>query len=178
MGTKISKQKSLEIATAMAEQSIGKRIAEVRTDMREKITTAVLAKIPAELIELSSGTYSGYFNFACNAAVCHDGVDQIDCDLKKPIPSKGSWRIVAEVSKKEHSAIASLSRQLQDLKKEQRELIASIEGTLNSLSTYKKIAHSFPEAFEIIPKEWMDNSVVALAIPIESIRENLLKYSK
>lgn len=178
MSTKITKQKATELANIMVSNSIGKSIDALRIEKRDKIAALVLAKIPADLIELSRGKYAGYFTFAGYAAICHNGVDRLESKLEVKIPSPGIYSVVTEVTKKEHAEVAAISRKLEKLKEERTILVRSIEGTLLQLSSYKKIEASFPEAFAAIPSDWLDTASVALAIPIDSIREELLKYSK
>jgi hypothetical protein len=53
------------------------------------------------------------------------------------------------------------------------------EATILSLGTYKRVEKEFPEAYAVIPQRYTNpEPVQTIALPIDDLKAELLKYSK
>ncbi|CDN79515.1 Nmad5 family putative nucleotide modification protein [Elizabethkingia anophelis] len=168
MSKYISKQQSRDIAKSLTKK-IAEQISQKQNEISEIISEIYLKTLPKEIINLYS-THNKYFYKCSRIRVEGNGLNDA-FDLKKSVPSDGSWQVCILPDKYEVKQILKISNEIKKLESKRNNLINSIENTLNSLRTYNRIQKEFPEAAKFLPDE--NKSINTLAVPIEDIRKQL-----
>ena len=175
MSTKISKQRANEVSKNMSDSVIEPKKKELKLKLEAILEPFILAKIPKEIIELHA-IYPSYFDKTSTFRPVLNGNGEFGVSMSKKYPSTGGYGVQIEISKEAYSKMLSIYRKIEDLSSKRYEIQRNIEATLLQLSTFKKINENFNEAMEFIPKEWMNDTITSVAIPISNLRDELAKY--
>lgn len=174
---KISQGVATKIATDMVTKTIGKKIAEIKQSLSDKgneITQNSLnPKVKAFDEEFPSLCYK-----RSTIQLCSDGLSNIQMDVKS-FPYEGGWKKMIEVPREIYDWFWNQRQEIEELEQEKSKLESQIYETLLHLSTPKRIQSDLPEAYELlevyIKKEESEKCVV-VALPIDEIKNSLLKY--
>lgn len=161
-----------EIATQVATQLTTKKreaLKELDAKFRSELKRMYVEDTPAEIKELAE-KFPQYFEqrtrigFGGTNGFGYE-VYSIDGNVIAPVSGAYYTKISPENSK----ILKKLDNEIQDKKKELKNLVKELEILLYSLRTYSKVAEQFPEAVPFLPFR----TTSALAINIQDIRKKL-----
>ena len=172
--SKISKNLCSDIAEAMANNSIGKKIKELRESMLVIVDAEISKQANKEVVEFGK-KYPNYVKRSYNAGFSSDSLyETVDCS--EYICPVGEWRLTFQVPRDVYDLIMSNKDKIYKLKQEERRLISTIEKTLLSLKSYKNIQEKFTEAWEYFPDIEKKEQSTELSLPIDDILKTINKY--
>lgn len=170
MSTKISKSLAQKVAKDLCTKTIGVKLEEVKNGMSTLADKHILSRIPLEVLEFQKKfpTYTKTSNY-CRLA---HGQDSIYLSCSKNASTTESTQQV-ELSKTDFDKLFKLEQKKEELKSKMRKAEQDTIATLLNLSTFKKIKEVFPEAFALIPEDYLSDSNTTIALPMASLRETL-----
>lgn len=162
--TRISKELSERIADKLTAE---KKIA---IDLKNKTLNETFAKyyestLPKDVVEFFA-KHPNYCNSRSSMQLVGNGFNWNYFGFGKELPATKSTFSPDEKTAK---VLLDLENEINDLKKERRDLRNEISNALYSLRTFNRIRIEFPEAAEFLPA----NGTTALAINLADIRSKL-----
>jgi len=172
--SKISQNLCSDIAEAMANNSIGKKIKELRESMLVIVDAEISKHSNKEVVEFGN-KYPNYVKRSCNAGFSSDSLyETVDCS--EYICPAGEWKSTFQVPRDVYDLIMKTKDSISNLHEEKISLIRTIEETLSSLRTYKNIQEKFPEAWGYFPEVEKKEQSTELSLPIDDILKTINKY--
>lgn len=172
---KITKSLASDVATSMAAETIGIKIKMVQKELSDK-AIELLKNIIPEIIQKGFSFSPDYIKTACRIMFKSDSLKEISVDLLTKIPSKTNWSDIHIIERDSYEFLIEKDSQLKKLIKEKDILVSTLESTLLSLSTLKRVEEQLPEALKHFP-DWCTNPQKAqISLPIEDIKKMLKKY--
>lgn len=148
-------------------KSITDEIAKIAYD--EAIKT-----LPKDLLDCYNKHIS-YFN-STRYVILRNGTQELNVELSKRFPSEnGVWRFSANVGSDIVHKLSKMDIMSRSIKDEYEKTRDSIISTLLSLKTSKRVQEQYTEAYEYI-KEYEEQKVTTLSLPIDSITATINKY--
>lgn len=174
---KISQGVATKIAEDMVAKTIGKKIAEVEKEVRDEEECIKNLSIPSDILEFHKKYpnlcyCSSYIQLVCDTLVLERAV-------VNRFPTAGGNKKLIEISREQYDWFFNQSELLKSLKEEKEKLQNQIYETLLHLSTPKRIQSDFPEAYELLEvyiKKEENEKCAVIALPIDEIKNSLLKY--
>jgi len=174
---KISQGVATKIAEDMVAKTIGKKIAEIKQSIRDEKECIKDLSIPSDVLEF----HKKYPNLCCCTSyiqLVHNTL-VLERSTVNRFPHQGGNQKTIEISREQYDYFFNQKQLLESLEEEKEKLQNQIYETLIHLSTPKRIQSDFPEAYElleIIIKEEENQKCVVVALPINEIKNSLLKY--
>lgn len=163
------------IAEKVAEtmiQPITKRIKEKKLEMENLADEIVNRETPKDVMNCFK-LYRSYFNKSGLITLSNQGQTvQVNCSER---PSKGGWVETLMCSQQESERLELMELELRDLRDDKKKTQTSIESTLLSLKTFKRVKENFPEAYEHM-REYEESPKAVLMLPVDTIMETLKKF--
>ena len=172
---KITKSLAADVAKAMTNQTVGNKITEIKKD-NAKIASELLKKLIPDVVQKAFSYSPGYFNTSTNVMFKSDGLPEIKVDMMTKIPSKTSWYDIIIIERDSYEQLKSNDIKLKKLYEERDLLTNTIETTLLSLSTLKRVEESLPESLSYFPQWCFDDKSAKPSLPLDDIKKMLKKY--
>ncbi len=172
--SKISQNLCSDIAEAMANDSVGKKIKELNESLLVIVDTEISKQSIKEVVEFGN-KYPNYVHKTRYAGFSSYGLyENVGCsDHICPI---GEWKSKFQVPRDVYDLIMSTKDKIYKLQQEKRKLISTIEKTLLSLKSYKTIQEKFPEAWGYFPEVEKKEQSTEPSLPIDDILKTINKY--
>ena len=170
MSTKISKSLAQKVAKDLCAKTIGVKLEDVKKEMSVLADKHILFRTPVEVLEFQQ-KYPAYTKTSSYCRLMH-GEDNIYLSCSRN-PSATESTQQVELSKTDFDKLLKFEQKKEELKSKMRKAERDTIATLLNLSTFKKIKEIFPEAFALIPEEYLSDSNTVVALPMASLRETL-----
>jgi hypothetical protein len=161
-----------EIASQVAHQLTAKKrevLKELNTKFRAELKRMYVEDTPNEIKELAE-KYPEYFNFRDRIGFFGtNGFGYENYRVEGSVITKSGDNSYANISSENASKLKKIDYEIEDKKKELKDLVTELEILLYSLRTYAKVSEQFPEAIPFLPYK----TTSALAINIEDLRKKL-----
>lgn len=161
-----------EIATQVAHQLTAKKTEEVKeldAKFRTELKRMYVEDTPREIKELAS-IHPEYFDFSERIGFYGtNGFGYDNYRIEGRVISKAGSISYTNISPENAKKLKKLDDEIQDKKKELKDLVRELEILLYSLRTYTKVTEQFPEAIPFLPYK----TTSALAINIDDLRKKL-----
>ena len=161
-----------EIATQVAVQLTSKKrelVKELDVKFRSELKRMYVEDTPAEIKELAV-KHPDYFQFRTRIGFYGtNGFGYENYLLEGSVVSKNTSAEYCNISAENAKKLKKLDNEIQDKKKELKDLTRELEILLYSFRTYAKVTEQFPEAVPFLPYR----TTSALAINIEDVRKKL-----
>lgn len=174
---KITKSLANDVAKSMAAETIGIKIKMVRKELSDKAKQLIEQRIPEIIIKAYSFS-PDYFTKASRVMFRSDSMKEVSVDMERNIPSKTGWGDIFIIERDSYELLLDKDTQLKKLLKEKDVLVSTLESTLLSLSTLKRVEEKFPEALKHFPQWCIQPPKAPVSLPIDDIKKMLKKYSK
>lgn len=174
---KISQVVATKIAKDMVAKTVGKKIAEINHELYEEGSRIALNSINPK-IKAFNEEFPSLCYKASTIQLCSDGLSDIQMNIDS-FPYEKGWKKMIEVSRETYDSIWNRRQEVKRLEDEELKLRNQIYKTLIHLSTPKRIQSDFPEAYELLEaiiKEEENQKCTVVALPIDEIKNSLLKY--
>lgn len=170
---RITKTIASSMAERMVNDTIGKKISELKYKIGEKGDLVVKENIPSEVFAVMA-KWPDYIKKDNHIRVKHDSIQaKYSVECNNHFPDNGAYRRWFEVDRKTLDWFLKKGDELDLLNSEKRKMLLQIEETLLSLRTSKRIAKEFPNAVPYLPTEEAENKI---ALPIQELSNLLNKY--
>jgi hypothetical protein len=161
-----------EIATQVAVQLTSKKrelVKELDVKFRAELKRMYVEDTPTEVKELAE-KFPNYFDFRNRISFCGtNGFGYEHFSIEGRVIGNSGSANYTEISPENAKKLKKLDNEIQDKKKELKDLTRELEILLYSLRTYAKVTEQFPEAVPFLPYRITS----ALAINIEDVRKKL-----
>lgn len=174
---KITKSLASHVAISMAAETIGIKIKMVQKELSDK-AVELLKNIIPEVIQKGFSFSPDYIKTTYRIMFKSDSLKEISVDLLNKIPSKTNWSDIYIIERDSYEFLVEKDWQLKKLIKEKNVLVSTLESTLISLSTLKRVEEKFPEAIKHFPKWCTQLPAAPVSLPIDDLKKMLKKYSK
>jgi hypothetical protein len=180
---KVLKSAAYETAKLMANNAINPKIKTLKDEQKTIITAAAIRATPLHVLNLfdNNEELKPYFKTGSSFRYRCDGLNE-DYDYYYPlrdIPRTNTSSEYLDVNRMEYDRLIELKREVTLLNSQKSKLQDKIEATILSLGTYKRVEKEFPEAYAVIPQRYTNpEPVQTIALPIDDLKAELLKYSK
>lgn len=161
-----------EIASQVAHQLTAKKREEVKeldAKFRTELKRMYVEDTPTEIKELAK-KYPEYFEWRDRIGFYGtNGFGYENYRIEGTVITKAGSISYTNISPENAKKLNKLDNEIQDKKKELKDLVKELEILLYSLRTYSKVTEQFPEAIPFLPYK----TTSALAINIDDLRKKL-----
>jgi len=179
--SKLTKAAANKTAQIMANNAMDVKIQEIRDLRSEIIEKGVIKMIPPVILEFFKNnpelecyiSTESSFRFKCEEL--HECYDYVS--VSESYPSNKSSSRYVNLSNEDYEKCMSLTNEIDTINNKKYKLTSKIEATLLAIGTLKRIEKEFPEAYSVIPSNFITPRIVeTIALPIEDLKAELLKY--
>ena len=171
---RITKTLASEIAEKIYKETIGVKIDLLKKVTGDRADEIMKAVIPSTILD-DFIKYPDYFDTAKRIRLrCESIESPYEVCTSTIFPSNKQWCRYVDVSRVDFDWFLDKNDELKALSSEAKKMVATIEQTLLSLATFKRVAEEFEEAAKYLPSEKEEERRVSL--PIEELNVLINKY--